>query len=90
MCIQFVKRTGDYDFHSESINFTLNATLYTLAGVGLGTIAAVACKSLGLAGISNALVAVIPIAAIVGLSTAAVVGCFAGITICVAAYRFRM
>jgi len=59
--IEFVKKTGDYDFFSPIINFTGNAAVVAVGGSGLGGISYLALKTLGFSNIATTTATAIPV-----------------------------
>lgn len=47
MCIQFVEKSGDYDFVSTPLNFLMNGVALAYAGGISALIVAIALKNLG-------------------------------------------
>lgn len=61
--IQFTKSHGDYDIFSPLINFTGNAAVLAVGGVGVGVITYLGLKALGFTSVAAGITAAIPVAA---------------------------
>jgi hypothetical protein len=76
--IEFVKKSGSYDFISDFINLAGNGAVVAAAGISLAVIGNIALKALGFNALATSIATAIPVTVgAIGAGVAVIAGVFA-------------